>query len=141
MDDVCQPYLDDSSVHSKTFEDHLRDLRKVLHRYQQHVIKLTAKKCEVFKSQVQFLGKLVSKDGYTTDPIDIALVQAFRERKPATVGDLRKLLGLISYYCPYIPNFSWIAKPLSDLLSMDKTTASGRQSQKERTKLEKRANN
>ncbi len=42
-DEICQPYLDDNLVHSKTFEDHLRDLRKILQRYQQHGIKLTAR--------------------------------------------------------------------------------------------------
>ncbi len=61
-DEICQPYLDDNLVHSKTFEDHLRDLRKILQRYQQHGIKLTARKCEVFKNRVRYLGKLVSKD-------------------------------------------------------------------------------
>lgn len=54
-DDICCPYLDDSLVHSKTFEYHLKDLWKI---------------------HVRFLGKLVSKDGHTMDPADLALVQA-----------------------------------------------------------------
>jgi len=31
-DESCQPYLDDNHVHSRSFEDHLRDLRAVLRR-------------------------------------------------------------------------------------------------------------
>ncbi|KAK3529965.1 hypothetical protein QTP86_009345 [Hemibagrus guttatus] len=43
-DDTCLPYLDDNLVHSKMFEDHLCDVREVLHRYQRHGMKFTAKK-------------------------------------------------------------------------------------------------
>ncbi|KAL6463235.1 hypothetical protein MHYP_G00276260 [Metynnis hypsauchen] len=91
-DEICQPYLDNNLVHSGTFEDHLRDVKKVLQWYQQHGVKLTAKKCELFKNQVRFLGKIVSKEGYTMDPAEVAPVQALKDRKPATVGELS--LGL-----------------------------------------------
>ncbi|XP_063049996.1 uncharacterized protein LOC134444699, partial [Engraulis encrasicolus] len=127
-DEVCEPYLDDNLCHSKTFDNHLNDVRKVLRRYQQHGVKLTAKKCELFKNKVRFLGKIVTKEGYTMDPAEVAPVQDMKERKPATVGELRKLLGFISYYRSYIPNFSRIAKPLyallcSDVSSQDATVA------------------
>lgn len=118
--EICLPYLDDNLVHSKTFEDHLDDLRSVLLRYKSHGVKLTPKKCEIFKNQVRFLGRLVTKDGYTMDPTDIAPVQALKQRKPTYIGELRKFLGFLSYYRSYIPHFSCIAKPLYDLLSSDK---------------------
>lgn len=123
-DESSQPYLDDNLVHSKSFEDHLRDMKDVLRRYQAHGVKLTAKKCEVFKDKVKFLGKIVSKDGYCMDPAELAPVQALKDRKPETVGDLRKMLGFLSYYRPYIANFSRIAKPLYNLLSTEKTPGS-----------------
>lgn len=123
-DEICQPYLDDNLVHSRTFDDHLRDVRKVLQRYQQHGVKLTAKKCELFKNQVRFLGKMVTKEGYSMDPAETAPVQALKDRKPATVGELRKVLGFISYYRAYIQNFSRIAKPLYALLSVEKVAGS-----------------
>ncbi|KAM9735208.1 uncharacterized protein ACNS7B_014526 [Menidia menidia] len=85
-DEICQPYLDDNLVHSQTFENHLKDVRKVLQRYQQHGVKLTAKKCELFKNKVRFLGKIVTKEGYTMDQAEVAPVQDMKQRKPATVG-------------------------------------------------------
>lgn len=53
---------------------------------------------KVFKDQVKFLGKIVSEDGYCMDPAEIAPVQALKDRKPETVGGLRKMLGFLSYY-------------------------------------------
>ena len=120
-DESCQPYLDDNLVHSRTFEDHLQAMRAVLQRYQQHGVKLTPRKCEVFKDSVKFLGKIVTKEGYTMDPAELAPVQALKDRTPKTVGDLRRHLGFLSYYRQYIADFSRIAKPLYSLLVVEKT--------------------
>ncbi|KAL1276336.1 hypothetical protein QQF64_035959 [Cirrhinus molitorella] len=56
------------------------------------------------RDEVRFLGRLVTKDGYTMDPADISPVQALKERIPKTVGKVRRLLGFLSYYRPYIEN-------------------------------------
>ena len=29
MDEICQPYLDDNLIYSKTFEDHIKDIRSL----------------------------------------------------------------------------------------------------------------
>uniref|UniRef100_A0A8C5QI39 Gypsy retrotransposon integrase-like protein 1 n=1 Tax=Leptobrachium leishanense TaxID=445787 RepID=A0A8C5QI39_9ANUR len=55
------------------------------------------------------------------DPADTAPVLALKNNEPKTVGELRKLLGFISYYRPYVQDFSRIAKPLYELLSADTT--------------------
>lgn len=91
-----------------------------LHRYQRHGVELTPRKCEAFKNSVKYLSKIVSKEGYTIDPAELAPVQALKDRKPSTVGDQRKIPGFVFYYRPYIPNFLRIAKPLYRLLSSEK---------------------
>lgn len=52
----CQPYLNDSLVHSSSFKDHVNHIQEVLKPYQKHGVKLTPHKCEVFKRKVRFLG-------------------------------------------------------------------------------------
>ncbi|XP_035283511.1 interferon-induced very large GTPase 1-like [Anguilla anguilla] len=115
-DDVCLPYLDDNLVHSHSFDEHLNHIRLVLLSYQKYGIKLTAKKCEMLKRSVRFLGRIVSEQGYTMDPADIEPVLALKERRPTNVEELRRLLGFLSYYRPYIQNFSRCAKALYSLL-------------------------
>lgn len=88
-------------------------------------MKLTAKNCELFNAELKFLGKIVSKGGYTMDPKDIAPVQGLRDHNPKTIGDLRQLLGFLSYYHTYIPSFCQIAKPLYELLSARKPSGKG----------------
>lgn len=54
---------------------------------------------------------------YTMNPAEVAPLQALKERVPTTVGDLRKMLGFLSFYRAYMPNFTRLAKPLYQLLS------------------------
>lgn len=117
-DVICQPYLDDNLVHSSSFDDHVNHIRTVLQRYQQHGVKLSPNKCEMFRRRVRFLGRMVSEEGYSMDPAEIAPVQALKQRTPRTVGELRKMMGFLSYYRTYIPNFSRIAQPLYQLLAV-----------------------
>lgn len=117
-DVICQPYLDDNLVHSASFHDHVNHIRTVLQRYQQHGVKLSPSKCEMFRREVRFLGRMVSEEGYSMDPAEIAPVQALKKRTPQTVGELRKMMGFLSYYRTYIPDFSRIAQPLYKLLAV-----------------------
>ena len=117
--EIAMTYLDDVLVYSDDFEHHLDHLQKVLQRMQAHGVKLRPNKCELFRGEVRYLGRLVSADGHRPDPSDIMAVKSIGERKPETVGDLRKLLGLLGYYRSYIQDFSRIAKPLYELLRVE----------------------
>ncbi|KAL6468412.1 hypothetical protein MHYP_G00240890 [Metynnis hypsauchen] len=115
-DECCIPYLDDVLCYAETFEDHVEVLRKVLRVLQSHGVKLRPTKCELFRREVRYVGRLVSAEGVRIDPKDIDAVTALRGKTPCTVGDVRRLLGFLSYYRSYIQGFSCLAGPLYELL-------------------------
>ena len=108
-DEICIPYLDDVIVFSKTFDGHLENLRKVLHRLREHGVKVKPRKCNMFRKEVNFLGRIISPDGYKLDPDSIKPILHLQKLTPKTVGDVRRLLGLLGYYRRYIKNLSPIA--------------------------------
>lgn len=115
-DTVCIPYLDDIIIFSTTFEEHIKNMRKVLQRLREHGIKLKPRKCKLFERKVTFLGRVVSEEGYRLDPSSIKPVLALRDSPPKTVNEVRKLMGFLNYYRRYVKDFSRIAKPIYDLV-------------------------
>ena len=67
---ICDPYLDDVLCYAKEFNDGVTDLKKVLRRLKSRGIKLRAEKCAFLRTEVRYLGRLISADGYRMDPAD-----------------------------------------------------------------------
>ena len=116
-DKVAIPYLDDIIVFSRTFEARVEHLREVPRKLRQYGVKLKPRKCSLFKREVRFLRRIVSGDGYQMDPESVKAVEKLKETLPKTVGEVRRLAGMLSYYRRYVRNFTKIAKPIYDLLT------------------------
>ena len=91
-------YLDNVICFSKTSDEHIEHLRIIFKHLRESDIKLKPRKCKMFRKQVQFLCRVVSEQGYTLDPKSIEAVTRLRSQTPQTVGDVRKLLGFLSYF-------------------------------------------
>ncbi|CAK1596346.1 unnamed protein product [Parnassius mnemosyne] len=70
--DACLVYLDDIIIVGRTFEEHLQNLECVLMKIRRANLKLSPKKCSLFKRQVSHLRYVVSEEGIRTDPEKIA---------------------------------------------------------------------
>ena len=145
-DKFALPYLDDIIAYSKTFDDHVNHVQKILQRIKEKKLKLNLNKCDLFKSEVKYLGRIVSKNGHRMDNQSIEAVRKLKDQNvPKTIGELRQILGLLSYHRRYVQNFAKLSKPLSDLLVVtDKNNEKGVSSKtpinwtdKEQTALER----
>jgi len=79
-DECCIPYLDDILCYSQTFENHVEVVRKVLQAIQSQGVKLRPEKCEVFRGEVRYVGRLVSGEGVRVDPKDLEAVLALKAK-------------------------------------------------------------
>ena len=71
----CIIYIDDIIVFSKTPEEHIERLRGVFEKLSAAGLRLKPSKYEFFKSQVTYLGHIVSKNGIETDPKNIEAIK------------------------------------------------------------------
>ena len=106
-------YLDDVIVHALTFERELERLRLVFSRLRAANLKLNPEKCELFRRKVRFLGHLVFAEGVTTDPDKVEAVETWPLSQNAK--EVRKFVGLCTYYQRFVRSFSDAARPLHEL--------------------------
>ena len=105
-DAVCVPCLDDILVYSGSFNDHVERVRMVLERLKGKGIKLKSRKCNLFKNEVRYLGRIVSEQGYQIDPAETSVIENMKQLIPKTVGELRRILGFAGYYRSFIVDFA-----------------------------------
>jgi transposase InsO family protein len=91
----------------------LLHLRLVFERLRAANLHLKASKCNLFRSELHFLGHIVSGDGVRVDPAKVAAMREFRT--PTDIHKLRRFLGMAGFYRRFVDGFGKIAKPLTDL--------------------------
>ena len=101
-------------IYSKNEEDHANHLRVVLQRLRDHRLYAKFSKCEFWLDSVKFLGHTISSEGISVDPSKVQEVMDWKP--PTSVHQIRSFLGLAGYYRRFIPDFSRIAKPMTELL-------------------------
>jgi hypothetical protein len=117
LDKFIVIFIDDILIYSKTPEDHARHLHIILQRLREHHLYAKFSKCEFWLDIVKFLGYTISSDSIS---IDSSKVQKVMDWKPPTsVHQIRSFLGLAGYYHRFIPDFSKIAKPMTELLKKE----------------------
>ena len=99
-------------------EDHFQNLDVVLQRFSDFGLKLKPRKCEFFRTQVSFLGRVVSQKGVELIPDSVEAIQGWST--PTSIKGLMSFLGLVNYHRQFIQGFSDIAAPLYAIVGAKK---------------------
>ena len=74
-------YVDDSIIFAKTLEEHDEKFRKVAERLRTAGMRLQPDKCEFYKSEVAYLGYIITSAGVLPDPQKITAITNFSTPK------------------------------------------------------------
>ena len=110
----CYVYLDDILVASASHEEHQRHLRQVLERLDRFGVTINPGKCVFGVSRISFLGHDVSVDGIAPLPEKVSAVAEFP--RPSTQTQLRRLIGMVTYYHRFLQDAATLLRPLHLLL-------------------------
>ncbi|GBG60083.1 hypothetical protein CBR_g414 [Chara braunii] len=113
LDRFVLVYLDDILVYSRTLEEHLDHLRRVLETLRRAKFKANHDKCAFVRQELEYLGHFVTPRGISPLSDKIQAVQDWLE--PRNVTDVRSFLGLAGYYQRFINGYSKIAAHLTKL--------------------------
>ena len=109
----CIVYMDDIIIFSKTFEDHIRDLRAVFTRLREAGLTLKLTKCTFARDTLPYLGYIISRNGIKPNPEKVKAVTEMIP--PENISAVRSFLGMLGFFRMFIKDFAKIAKPLTDL--------------------------
>lgn len=101
MEPFVFTYLEDIIIVMDTFEEQLEWLCKVIKVIDNANLRINLEKSEFDTSEVQYLGFLVNEKGHP----------APRSRK-----EMRRFLGMTSWYRKFIPDYATLASLLTKLL-------------------------
>ena len=106
-------YLDDIIIFSDNEEQHLEHLEIIFQKLIKAGLKLKESKCNFFKSHIQYLGHTLSAEGISPLP---EKCQAINDMPPPrNVKECQIFMGLIGYYRKFVPRFSDMARPITNL--------------------------
>jgi hypothetical protein len=105
-------YLDDILIFSKTVAEHLKHLATVMQKLQQEKLLINMKKSSFMKTELIYLGFVISTDKLRMDPDKVEVIKNWPS--PKNIFEVRSFHGLASFYWKFIRNFSGISATMMD---------------------------
>ena len=110
-------YIDDILIYSTTLEEHRDHVRKVLTALREYDIRCNPKKCVFHVQEVEFLGHIVTPEGFKMDPEKVRAIQEWPE--PKNVKNVQEFLGFCNFYRSHAGNYSEASGPLTNYTKKD----------------------
>ena len=111
-------FVDDLMIPTHDVSSHLQYLDHILERIENAGLKINPQKSKLLRSEVKFVGHMISKDGVTMDKDRLKPILELKP--PRNIRETQSLLGVLNYNRNYVENFASIARPLYELLSKSK---------------------
>ena len=108
-------YLDDVICFHSSFEEHLKGVERLLQTIRKSGFKLSGRKCQFATRSVKFLGHVIDRDGLRPQPEKLDIIHEWKP--PHNEAELRRFLGVCTFWRRFVKDFARIAVPLHDLLN------------------------
>ena len=93
--------------------DHDQNVTRLLERARQVNLKLNKSKVKLRKTEVKFMGHVISNQGLKPDPDKVSAIKNMP--KPTSSLEVQTLLGFVNYLSKFLPKLSDVSAPLREL--------------------------
>lgn len=108
-----QVFIDDICISTKTWDEHLLLLEQTFKVIIKANLKIKVDKCVFGSSTIKFLGHEICESGIRQDPDKLKALEKLPA--PTDASEVKRALGMFSYYRKFVPNFAMIVEPLTKL--------------------------
>lgn len=106
----CHAYIDDIIIASVDQQSHEQHLKTILERLRKFGLSINFSKCVFGVKEVDYLGYNINEDGLK--PLKKRVEAIINYKKPKTVQELRRFLGIVNFYRRFIKNAAQVQAPL-----------------------------
>lgn len=110
-------YMDDILIPAKSFDEGLKRLDEVLNLLSNNGLTMNLSKCNFFFDKIDYLGYEVSAKGVRPGLVKTKAISEFPA--PNNPHEVRRFLGLASFFRRFVKGFAILAQPLTALLKKD----------------------
>ena len=110
LDNFCTAYLDDILIYSDTLQEHTIHVKQVLEVLAKAGLHLKLEKCEFHRTEVTYLGLIISNEGVKMDPRKVKAITKWES--PRNHHDVRAFLGFANFYRRFIKGYSSVVTPI-----------------------------
>ncbi|CAG4966949.1 unnamed protein product [Colias eurytheme] len=129
-------YMDDVLIPARCFDEALQRLEEVLNLLKEGGLTLKMQKCKFMFDKLDFLGFEISGNGIQPGSAKTGAVSKFPT--PLNQHDVRRFLGLASFFRRFVKDFALIVKPLTGLLKKNAPWKWGEEEATAFTEIKKR---
>lgn len=110
-------FIDDILIFSKTFDEHMEHVSRLLEAILQEGFRLKLSKCTIADDHAKYLGHLIKNNTITPLKDYLSAVKDFPV--PETRKNIRQFLGKVNFHHKFIPHSATTLDPLHNLLRKD----------------------
>ena len=110
-------YLNNINIFIQDESQHLEHLEIVFSHLREAGLKMKRSKCDFFKSEIHYLGHLISPAGISLLPNKLDSIKHMPV--PNSTKEIKQFSGLTGYYRKFVPRFADISRPLTTLTKKD----------------------
>jgi len=107
-------YVDDMVVMFDSLEQHIKDLREVLHTVRRYDMRLNLEKCVFGVTRGKFLGFMLTHRGIKANPDKCQVV--LNMRSPANIKETQRMVGRLAALSRFMPTLAEKTQPILKLM-------------------------
>ena len=113
----CQAIMDDLLLFTPSKESHMSKLEDLLKALLKNGLKISPKKCQLFKTSLQYMGNeiFIQNRKVCVQPLRDRSEVIQRLQPPTTVKGCRRFAGMVNFLSMFCPKLQKLLTPISDL--------------------------
>ena len=109
--------MDDLLLHTQTKSSHFKKLEDLLKALCKNGLKISPKKCQLFKTDLQYMGNtiFIRNKRVCIRPLRSQIEAIQKLKPPTTIKGCRRFVGMVNFVSIICPELQRLLKPIYDL--------------------------